>query len=429
MVVLKFGGTSLRDYPYQVLSRIMGAASRSNKQQVVVVVSALAGITDALWQRNLSRVREILHKWKKDHSIHGSVMQTISKPMETLRKHLLADANSKTPPSNLLVSLGEKISALLISDMLDMHGVSSLALWADVNMLCVQQSKGTKTLRCNIKRVRTCLEKGIVPVVTGYCAFDEASCQTQLLGRNGSDTTATILAQNLKQDCTIFTDVQGIYTTDPRLCEFAVPVREMTFGEIRELAFHGASVLHGECIDYAEKNSDRKLTVAHVSDRGWRRRGTLVTSYLSCERDSHVIALAVLQNRIGVSVRAECGTVGFACKVFQRIGAECVSVEMFSQTCSERSICIIVPESARTKVAKALKEYTVEFSENLCILTVVGESMRNTPGVAADVCTAISARGINIRCISQGASEMSLSIAVPQCNLREAVEAVHDIIV
>ena len=111
-----------------------------------------------------------------------------------------------------------------------------------------------------------------------------------------------------------------------------------------------------------------------------------MTSYLSCERDSHVIALAVLQHRIGVSVRAKCGTVGFACKVFQRIGAECVSVEMFSQTCSERSICIIVPESARTKVAKALKEYTVEVSENLCILAVVGESMRNTPGVAADVC-------------------------------------------
>ncbi len=411
-LVLKFGGTSLRDHPYDALNRIANATQK--EKVVVVVVSALAGITDALLNRDILKLRTIFNKWRRDHHIHDSVFRTIAPLLEFCHR-------CKDCP-DLLVSIGEKMSALLFSELLCMYAIPAAALWADVSM--VQFSDGN--LQCDAQRIRTCHAKKIVPVVTGYCAFDNRTQRTVLLGRNGSDTTATLIANQLHCDCAIFTDVQGIMTVDPRLCSGAFPIRNMSFDEIRELAFHGASVLHGDCIDYAEQNAEKSLTIAHVADTKWRRNGTVLSHDVLRLAQPIISAMAVLENRVGISVRAKRGVVGFACRVFQKVCEAGISVEMFSQTCSERSICLIVPQNDKTAVIDALCEYSTVRSEDLCIVTVVGESMRNSVGVAADVCSALADRGINICCISQGATEMSLSVAIPQHHLHEAVYAVHE---
>lgn len=415
-VVLKFGGTSLRDHPYQVLNRVLNAIKRHG-EQVVVVVSALAGVTDALLNHDLLGASCILNTWKQDHRIHNTVFATILPVLD------FAHRCSAIRNRSLFVSLGEKMSAVLFSELLCMYGASAVPIWADVSLLQCQRDN----VHCDPRRLHTSHAKNCVPVVTGYCAFDAERQHTCLLGRNGSDTTATILAKTLNCNCVIFSDVQAIMTVDPRLCKKARPVHRMTFDEVRELAFHGASILHGDCIEYAEDNGNHTLTVAHVSDNCWKKNGTVLTHELvrlSPTRTA-IAAMAVLENRVGISVRAKRGVVGFACQIFQRVCGVGVSVEMFSQTCSERSICLLVPASAETKVVDALQDYNVTCSEDLCIITVVGELMRDTPGVAAEVCSALADHGINIRCMTQGATEMSLSVAVAQSDLGSAVEAVH----
>jgi aspartate kinase len=215
-------------------------------------------------------------------------------------------------------------------------------------------------------------------------------------------------------------------TVDPRLCNDARPVNRMTFGEVRELAFHGAGILHGACVDHAEDNGSHTLTVAHVSDDCWENNGTILTNDAIRMGTTSIVAMAVLESRVGISVCAKRGVVGFASQIFQSVYEAGVSVEMFSQTCSEQSICLLVPACAETKVVGALQKHNAVRSEHLCIITVVGELMRDTPGVAAEVCSALADHGVNIRCITQGATEMSLSVAVAQSDLHIAVNAVHD---
>ena len=416
-VVLKFGGTCLRHHPYQVLNRVLHAIT-SHGGKVVVVVSALAGVTDALLEHDLLGACCILNGWKRKHHIHSTVFSTILPVLDFARRTSATSKNSH----ELFVSLGEKISALLFSELLCMYGTSAVPVWADVSLLKFEHDN----LHCDTHRLHTSHAKNFVPVVTGYCGFDVEHQRTRLLGRNGSDTTATILAKTLGCNCVIFSDVQAIMTVDPRLCKNALPVNRMTFGEVRELAFHGASILHGDCIDYAEENGRHTLTVAHVSDNCWKKNGTILTNDLVRLGTTSIVAMAVLENRVCISVRSNRGVVGFASQIFQKVCEADVSVEMFSQTCSERSICLLVPVCVEMKVVDTLQEYDVTCSEDLCIITVVGELMRDTPGVAAEVCSALADHGVNIRCMTQGATEMSLSVAVAQSDLNIAVNAVHD---
>lgn len=394
---------------------------------MVVVVSALAGVTDALVDRDVDEVERILKTWKRQKSIPTGCFQCVYKMLALCRRCCRAGPRARS----LLVSLGEKISAALLSQLIDGKMDPALCaravpVWADVSLV-ERDARGG--LQVSVLRLEACRKRNLIPVVTGFCASDARTGRTCLMGRDGSDTTATLLACGLGESCAIFTDVAAVMTVDPRVCDAALPIKHMTFGEAQELAFHGASVLHGECLYFAQKNANNTLTVAHVADRSWRRRGTLLTHGRARPKWDAIVALAVLENRVAVSVCSDRGVPGFACGVFQRVCSCGVSVEMFSQTCSETSMCLLVPEASKDLVVGVLQDYDVSVSESLCVLTVVGESMRNTPGVAASVCEVLADCDINIRCISQGASERSLSVAVPQDDLFEAVQAVHSLIV
>ena len=416
MVVLKFGGTAMRHHPYEVLARIWGCCKR--KQPIVVVVSALAGVTDALIGGNVAEVRQILSAWKRENSL-GRGFEEVAEILAFCDRCVL------TPSKNLLVSMGEKISAVLLCELMaQCLPVRGAPVWADVGVVTLHAAECV----ANGMHVLRCRKRCLVPVVTGFCARDALSGTTRLLGRNGSDTTATLLAKELREDCVIFSDVAGIMTADPRICRVAQPINFLTFAEVRELAFHGASVLHGKSIEFAEKNVGRQLIVAHVADCAWRQNGTVVGPSSDLEKNAGIVATTLLRHRVGISVKAERGVPGFACSVFQKVCGSGVSVEMFSQTCSETSICLVVPASVQQLVKTALQDFTVAITEELAILTVVGEGMHNTPGVASRVCARLADCDINIRSISQGASETSLSVAVSESKALVALHAVHDIL-
>lgn len=418
MVVVKFGGTAMLQHPYDALSRIMGCWKRN--QPVVVVVSAIAGVTNALLDANVAGVRKILKHWQRENHVPTRCFANVSEMLSFCDR-----CSSRASAKNLLVSMGEKISAVLLCAMMAQYSpMRGAPVWADVDVISLRNGEWL----CNSANIGRCRDRHLIPVVTGFCARDVITGATRLLGRNGSDTTATLLAKELKEDCVIFSDVPGIMTADPRICKSAVPIRLLTFSEVRELAFHGASVLHGKCVEFAEKNVGRRLIVAHVADCAWRANGTAVESASELE-GGDIVALAVLQHRVGISVKAERGVLGFACRVFQKVCESGVSVEMFSQTCSETSICLVVPSDCQQRVVAALYDFHVTVTEELAIVTVVGEGMHNTPGVAGRVCQQLADCDINIRSISQGASETSLSVAVSESDALQAVRAVHDIIV
>jgi aspartate kinase len=420
MVVVKFGGTAMLQHPYDALSRIMGCWKRN--QPVVVVVSAIAGVTNALLDANVAGVRKILKHWQRENHVPTRCFANVREMLSFCDR-----CSSRASAKNLLVSMGEKISAVLLCAMMAQYSpMRGAPVWADVDVISLRNGEWL----CNSANIGRCRDRHLIPVVTGFCARDVITGATRLLGRNGSDTTATLLAKELKEDCVIFSDVPGIMTADPRICKSAVPIRLLTFSEVRELAFHGASVLHGKCVEFAEKNVGRRLIVAHVADCAWRANGTVIASTLDLgEGHENIVAVAVLQHRVGISVRAERGVPGFACSVFQKVCDAGVSVEMFSQTCSETSICLVVPAERQQDVEVALRDFSVTVTEELAIVTVVGEGMQSTPGVAGCVCEQLGDFDINIRSISQGASETSLSVAVSESDALQAVRAVHDIIV
>ena len=381
-VVLKFGGTCMRDNFSDVIQRISEAENA--KQRVIVVVSAFAGVTDLL--------------------IKGKVEEAISMYGDEVDPELCAQMRNilrNFGPCDYLTSYGEKLSAELVS-----KSVRSSVVRADEGLITVDESG---QLSCRKEKLDC---HHMVQIVTGFCAQQASTGKTVLLGRDGSDTTATLLSKAFNCHCTIFTDVDGIFDIDPRLCEDAQLLEEISLAEARELAFHGASVLHSRCLDFVCKEG---LTVRNVN--GACHRGTFVNP-VSKKKDgsSPWTGIAVLKNRVCIPIHSasHINRPGFAADTFAMFRE--VSIDMVAQSCSQTQIAVVLREEDARTVPK------IEIpAERLAIITVVGENMVHTPGVAAELFRRISS--INVVSISQGASELSISVAIQESDLRDAVHA------
>lgn len=381
--VFKFGGTCMRHDIDNVIQRIQENADQ--KRNVIVVVSAFAGATDLL--------------------INGQIDEAISLYGDNVDRDLCTQMRNimrNFGPCDYLTSYGEKLSAKLLADML-----GAVALWADDGIVMVNEKA---ELSCNVER----FGNHYIEIVTGFCAKHTSNGRTVLLGRDGSDTTATLLAQAFKCHCTIFTDVNGIYNIDPRLYAGATLLENITLAEARELAFHGASVLHSRCLDFVGTEG---LTVRNVN--GEQSRGTLVhpSNSLRSESSFPWTGVAVLRNRVGVSIRSvsHINKPGFAADTFERFRN--VSIDMVAQSCSQTQITLILKEEHAREVCTS-DEIP---DDRLAIITIVGENMVHTPGVAAEFFRRIST--INVVSISQGASELSISVAISESNLKQALHS------
>lgn len=372
----------MRDNFSNVIQRI--SEVENAKQRVIVVVSAFAGVTDLL--------------------IQGKVEEAISMYGDSVDPDLCAQMRNilrNFGPCDYLTSYGEKLSANLVS-----NSVRSSVVWADEGLITMDESG---QLSCRKEKLNC---HHTVEIVTGFCAQQAGTGKTVLLGRDGSDTTATLLSKAFNCHCTIFTDVDGIFNIDPRLCEDAQLLEEISLDEARELAFHGASVLHSRCLDFVCKEG---LTVRNVN--GACHRGTFVNP-VSTKKDSSSpwTGIAVLKNRVCIPIQSasHINRSGFAADTFARFRD--VSIDMVAQSCSQTQIAVVL----REEDARTVPEIEIP-AERLAIITVVGENMVRTPGVAAELFQRISS--INVVSISQGASELSISVAIQESDLRDAVRA------
>ena len=457
--VMKFGGTSVGDA--SCIARVTEIVAKSARQNpVVVVVSAMSGVTNRLIEAatcseagDRDRASALLQAL---HDQHAQALATLIHDPE-IRKRLalrieenLREAqrlcegtaliHELTPRTlDAISSLGERLSAPLVAGALSERGVRSEAIEA-TELVVTDSYHGAAeplmdlTHQRSEARIRPLLEQGIVPVVTGFIGATPDGVLTTL-GRGGSDYSATILGGALGADeVIIWTDVNGVLSADPRLVPEARTIPEISYREAAELAYFGAKVLHPKTLravmqagipvwirnTFEPENPGTKITPQGRSSSGGVKALTAIS-------DVSLIAVG------GPGIVGLPDVVG---RTFSTTASVRANVLLISQSSSQNDICFIISSSDAKRTVEALRQQfaqdlahqTVEhitLDPNIAIVAVVGENMRGTVGMAGRTFSVLGRENVNIIAIAQGSSESNISFVVASNDMKKALLAVH----
>ncbi len=396
LVVQKFGGTSVGS-----VERIKHVAERvietvENGDQVVVVVSAMGKSTDEL----VSLATGITEKPSKREM-------------------------------DMLLSTGEQVTISLLTMALQSRGYDAVSLtgWQAgiVTEACHSNARITKFEK---ERIQQYLGTGKIVIVAGFQGItDDGEITT--LGRGGSDTTAVALAAGLQADrCDIFTDVTGVFTTDPRVVKHARKLSSISYDEMLELANLGAGVLHPRAVEFA-KNYQVKLTVRSSMVE---EEGTMIEEEVTMEENLVVRGLAFESNVAKISVCGMPNEISGLSNLFTTLAANNVNVDIIIQNviASENtniSFSVLSEKLAETLEVLEQNRETLQYQEilhetGLAKVSIVGSGMISNPGVAGQMFKALSEQGILIKMVST--SEIKVSTVVDQTDMVKAVETLHE---
>ena len=397
LVVQKYGGTSVGDIDRikNVASRIIRTKNRGN--EVVVVVSAMAGETDKLLR--------------------------------------LAQQVTPTPDErelDVLVSTGEQVSIALLAIALKNMGYDAKSYLGFQIKIATDSAFGRARISSiDSERILNDLKKGTIVVVAGFQGADEADNITTL-GRGGSDTTGVAVAAALKADvCEIYTDVDGVYTTDPNICPKARKLSRISYDEMLEMASLGTKVLQIRSVEFAKKYD----VPIHVRSSFNDNPGTIV-----CREDEEMERVVVSgvtynKNEAKIEVMRVPDRPGVAARLFQPIADANIVVDMIIQTSSKEkgyaNVAFTVPKSDFAQVLQIMKDNLKEIGvqevlsdENIAKVSIVGVGMRSHSRVATQMFSALAKEGINIHMIST--SEIKISCIIDSKYTELAVRALHD---
>jgi aspartokinase/homoserine dehydrogenase 1 len=451
--VHKFGGSSLAE-----TDRIRRAAGlvAARDAACVVVASAMGGVTDALLraaaqaekqQRDaaistldelLERHHRVLEALGPDPSVAAELDQLGAELKELAAAvSQLAELTPRT--RDRMVASGEKLSIRLLAHALRGLGVEASAADADTFLATDGTHGEAQPLQVVYQRTTRAallpqLESGRIMVVTGFCgqAPDGA---TTTLGRGGSDYTATLIAGALDAtEVTIWTDVDGVFSADPRVVPDARIVPHLNYREAGELSYYGAKVLHQRTMIPV---SQAGIPVRTRNSFNPEAPGTVVDGRFSA--GSHPVkAISAIrgQQLLSVEGKGMAGVPGVAARAFGALASRSVSVTMISQSSSESSISLAVPREHVLVAEAALKAAFREdlgrgdveeivVGEEVGLVAAVGLGMAHTPGVAARIFGALGRGQVNILAIAQGSSELNVSIAVARSDVDRAVRVLH----
>jgi aspartate kinase len=289
------------------------------------------------------------------------------------------------------------------------------------------------------------LDEGIIPITTGFIGATLEGITTTL-GRGGSDYTAAIIGSVLPaDDVWIWTDVDGVMTTDPRIAPEAQTLPEISYGEIAELAYYGAKVLHPKtirpvvdagiglriCNTFNPSHPGTRLIANGHAEGGNAHKPEKIIKAVTAIRKQRLVT---------IEGRGMLGVPGVAARAFGAVASTGTSVPLITQASSEQSICFAVPSETAPYVLNALEKTFVHEIEDedidrvwstsdVSIVTVVGSGMRHTVGVAGKVFSQLGDSGVNVLAIAQGSSEVSISLVVDHADTENAVKALHALIV
>jgi aspartate kinase len=400
LVVQKYGGSSVADAERikRVAERIV--ATRKAGHDVVVVVSAMGDTTDELLD--------------------------------------LASQVTPLPPGrelDMLLTAGERISMALLAMAISALGYEARSFTgSQAGVITTSVHGKARIIDVTPGRIRSAVDEGAVAIVAGFQGVAQDTKDITTLGRGGSDTTAVALAAALSAEvCEIYTDVDGVYTADPRVVPNARKLSKVTYEEMLELAASGAKVLMLRCVEYARRNS----IPVHVRSSYSNKPGTMVTGSMEDLPVEHAIISGVAHDRseAKVTVVGVPDEPGEAARIFRTIADAELNIDMVVQNVSAAAtgrtdISFTLPKgdgpTAMAALQRAQEKIGFEkllYDEHIGKVSLVGAGMRSHPGVTATFCEALSQAGVNIEIIST--SEIRISVVCRDTDLDAAVRAVH----
>jgi len=395
LLVQKFGGTSLEDANrIEVVADII-AKTISEGNKVAVVLSAMGEETDRLI--DLAK------------SIH-------SEP--NLREY------------DALVSTGEQISVALMAMALNKRNLKAKSYTAYQLGIKTNKTHGrARIVDVKVDKLKKQLKKGVIPVITGFQGMnDEGDITT--LGRGGSDTTGVALAVALQADeCQIYTDVDGVFTTDPRICSKARLLDQISFDEMLELSSTGTKVLQLRAVEYASKHDMPIRVLSSFSES----KGTLVEENEDMERPV-ISGLSSIDTEAKLTIRGVPDLPGVAAKILGPVSDAGIDVDVIVQNISADNttdFTFTVDQSDAVAAEKILKETSeslgggsIEVDDDIAKVSIVGRGMRGQSGIASKMFQALADHEINILMITT--SEIKISVVIKKGLMEKAVNALHD---
>ncbi|QUO33524.1 aspartate kinase [Coprococcus sp. AF21-14LB] len=395
LIVKKFGGSSVADKEriYRVARRCIEDYKKGH--QVVVVLSAMGDTTDEL----LEKAKEI-------------------------------NPNASKRELDMLLTTGEQVSVSLMAMAINALGIPAVSLNAfQVMMYSTSTYGNARFKKVDTERIYHELESGKIVIVTGFQAVNKYD-DYATLGRGGSDTTAVALASVLHADqCEIYTDVDGVYTADPRVVKNARKLEAVTYDEMLELAAHGAKVLHNRSVEMAKKYGVQLVVRSSLNEN----EGTIVKETVKMER-MLVTGVAGEKDIVRISVIGIDDKPGVAFKIFNTLAKNKINIDIILQSIGRegtKDISFTVAESDLEAALNVLEEHKealtikeVKYKKDVAKVSVVGDGMMSNPGVAAQMFEALYNSRININMIST--SEIRITVLIAESDLDKALNAVHE---
>ena len=396
LIVKKFGGTSVADK-----ERIFNVAKRcirdyQNGNDVVVVLSAMGKYTDEL----IAKAKEI-------------------------------NPNPSKREMDMLFTIGEQMSVSLMAMAMDALGVRAISLNAfQVAMHTTSNYSNARLKKIDTERIRRELDDRKIVIVTGFQGINKYNDYTTL-GRGGSDTTAVALAAALHADaCEIYTDVDGVYTADPRLVPTARKLNAITYDEMLDLATLGAGVLHNRSVEMAKKYGVPLVVRSSLNES----EGTVVKEVVKKMERMLISGVALDRDADRISVIGIKDTPGSAFKLFNTLAKKNINVDIIIQSVGRegtKDISFTVAHDNLKEAIELLEEYQevlgferVDYNCEVAKLSIVGAGMMSNPGVAAKMFECLYNENVNINMIAT--SEIRITVLIPEKDALRAMNAVHD---
>jgi len=455
MLVLKFGGTSvLNSENIKKIIAIIKDKKGTNKN-LIVVVSAMGGVTDKLLtcaslaikkdqsyleiikeieDRHLQAIEELI-PIQHHIEIKGKIKLLLGE-LENVCKGIYILQELSPNVNAQLVSFGELLSSNIISQAL--HYASVPNQWIDSRELITTENNN-QPLKVDFEATNKAIAeklKGVdMAILPGFIAKTKSG-HASTLGRGGSDYTSAIIAGALNADCLeIWSDVEGMYTSDPRLVEGAYSIDELSYEEAMELSYFGAKVLYTPTIHpLLEKNISLLLKNTFKPEH----KGTLITSK-GGNSTAAIKGLSCVNNMALITITGSgmVGIPGIAARFFSTLSTKNVNVYFITQSSSEHTITIAINDTDTPFAVNALEtEFAYEISLNrispmlvekkLSIVAIVGSKMKEQAGISGKAFSLLGSNGINVRAIAQGATERNISIVVNESDAKKTLNVLHE---
>lgn len=396
----------------------------------MLIVKKFGGSSVANKERIFNVARRCVEDYKKGHDVVVvlSAMGKTTDELIAMAKNINPNASKRE--LDMLLTTGEQVSVSLMAMALQAMDVSAVSLNAfQVAMNCTSRYGNARFKRIDSERIMNELDARKIVIVTGFQGVNKHGDYVTL-GRGGSDTTAVALAAALHADkCEIYTDVDGVFTADPRVVTDARKIEEITYDEMLELATSGAKVLHSRSVELAKKYGVQMVVRSSLNES----EGTTVREVVKMEK-MLVTGVASDKNTARISVLGVEDKPGVAFKIFQRLAKNGINIDIILQSVGRdgsKDISFTVAQDDLQDAMKVLEENKealtikdMKYNEKVAKVAIVGAGMMSNPGVASQMFEALYNSGININMIST--SEIRITVLIDEKDVDRAVQAIHE---